>query len=315
MKGICKSAPARRVAYFGVYVILLAIFFAERLIDLARYSFNHELYSHIILVPIVSVYLANQKRKLLSENSPSSPRIAAALVIAAITLAFSRDLGFARGSHDHYATFAASFVLLIAAGGFQFLGRAWMRSLIFPFGLLVFFIPFPEIALDSLENFLMRTSAALADTLFQWAGTPVYRSGQLLELPGITLEVARECSGIRSSLVLFITSVIASHLFLSNTWHRIALVALVLPLAILRNAIRVWVIGQLCVYVGPQMIDTWVHHQGGPLFFALSLVPLFLAAAWLRNLEVALTHPEKFPEPNLSKLNPKPYESAIDETH
>ena len=42
------------------------------------------------------------------------------------------------------------------------------------------------------------------------------RHGTVFELPGIVLQVAQECSGIRSSWVLLITSLLASHLFLKN---------------------------------------------------------------------------------------------------
>jgi exosortase len=146
-------------------------------------------------------------------------------------------------------------------------------------------VPLPDTVVVTLEDMLMRGSAWLSHMLFQWTGTPVFRAGQVMELPGMTLEVARNCSGLRSSLVLFITSLIASYLFLSSSWHRTLLVALVIPLGIFRNAIRVLVIGLLCVHQGPQMIDSWIHHRGGPVFFAVSLIPLFLAAAWFRHRE------------------------------
>ena len=63
--------------------------------------------------------------------------------------------------------------------------------------------------------------------------------------------------------------------------------AFVIPLGILRNGFRILVIGLLCVHVGPHMIDSPIHHRGGPIFFALSLVPLFLLVWWLRRQEQA----------------------------
>jgi len=107
----------------------------------------------------------------------------------------------------------------------------------------------------------------------------------VFQLPGIVIEVAQECSGIRSSWVLFITSVLASYLFLKSPWRRVALIAFVIPLAILRNGFRILVIGLLCVQIGPHMIHSNILKQGGPLFFALSLVPLFLLLWWLRRGE------------------------------
>jgi exosortase/archaeosortase family protein len=106
-------------------------------------------------------------------------------------------------------------------------------------------------------------------------------------LPGITLEVARECSGINSSYVLFITSLIAGQLFLRKPWKRVALALFVIPLAIARNGLRIVTIGWLCVHISPDMIHSIVHRRGGPLFFALSLVPFFLVMLWLRRGETA----------------------------
>jgi exosortase/archaeosortase family protein len=104
-------------------------------------------------------------------------------------------------------------------------------------------------------------------------------------LPNIVIEVAQECSGIRSSWVLLITSLLAADLFLKSTWRRALLVCFVIPLAIVRNGFRIAVIGLLCFHFGPQMIHSIIHRRGGPLFFALSLIPLFILLWWLRRGE------------------------------
>jgi exosortase/archaeosortase family protein len=114
---------------------------------------------------------------------------------------------------------------------------------------------------------------------------PFLRQQTSFQLPGMPLEVAPECSGIRSTLVLFITSLLAGHLFLRSPWRRAALVLAVIPLALLRNGFRIFSIGQLCVNLGPHMINSPIHKRGGPLFFLLSLVPFFLMLLWLRKSE------------------------------
>lgn len=35
-------------------------------------------------------------------------------------------------------------------------------------------------------------------------------------------------------------------------------------------------IGWLCIEYGPEMVHSPIHHRGGPVFFGLSLVPLFM---------------------------------------
>ena len=101
----------------------------------------------------------------------------------------------------------------------------------------------------------------------------------------MVLEVAEECSGIRSTWVLLITAVLAAHLFLRSTWRRTVLVMLVLPLGVIRNGFRIVVIGWLCVRYGPHMIDSLLHREGGPVFFGLTLIPLFALLWWFRRGE------------------------------
>jgi exosortase C (VPDSG-CTERM-specific) len=137
-------------------------------------------------------------------------------------------------------------------------------------------IPFPVALVDAIESFFQTTSAVTAATFFKVAGLPFFRSGTFFQLPGINLEVAPECSGIRSSLALFITSLVAGQLFLRSAYKRIILACFVIPLGIVRNGLRIFVIGELCVQISPDMINSYIHHKGGPIFFALSLLPFSL---------------------------------------
>jgi len=146
-------------------------------------------------------------------------------------------------------------------------------------------IPLPDAVVNWLETASVLASADVSAFFFRMTGTPILREGTVFALPTIVIRVAQECSGIRSSWVLFITSLIASDLFLESGWRRTLLVLFVIPLAIVRNAFRILVIGLLCVHIGPEMIDSVIHRRGGPLFFALSLIPLFFFMYWLRHRE------------------------------
>lgn len=278
----------RRVFEFAGLAAVLSLAFLLPLMALVKLALKEELHSHIVLIPLVSIYLAGINRnKLPATRLRSATGAGVFALLAAVVFFAPRLAGWSAGWSlvDQLAATIASYVLLLVAGGFAVLGKSWMRELAFPFAFLIFMIPVPDVVVVGLEVFLMRLSADLSEVLFRLTDTPVFRRGQVLELPGMTLQVARECSGIRSTLVLFITSLLASYMFLKSPVHRTLMVALVIPLGILRNAIRVLTIGLLCVHMGPEMIDSWIHHQGGPLFFAVSLVPLFAAAAWFRYRE------------------------------
>src|SRR5262249_4420857 len=191
------------------------------------------------------------------------------------------------GENDHMTLIALSFVCFAITGAFLFLGTKWARSAMFPLFFLVFFIPLPEIVVDTLEEASKQASAEVASWLFLITGTTFLRAEPtIFQLPGITIAVAKECSGIRSSLVLIITSLLAANMFLRTTWRRALFVAAVIPLGLLRNALRILVISLLCVHIGPHMINSVIHRRGGPFFFTLSLIPLFAILWLLRRQEI-----------------------------
>jgi len=266
----------------------LVVAFSLPLISLARHAAGSSLHSHILLVPFVSLYLlAVQRRRLPTEfQSSLAPGMAFGIGgLAVLGAAWWFGSASKLSENDHLALMALSFLCLLVAGGHVFLGTRWMKAAMFPVAFLLFMIPLPDQVVIWLETGSKLASAEAAAMLFNLTGMPVLRDGTVFQLPGIRLEVAQECSGIRSSWVLFITSLVASHMFLETRWRRIALVALVIPLGILRNGFRIVVIGWLCVEVGLHMIDSVIHRRGGPVFFALSLIPLFFLLWWLRRAE------------------------------
>jgi exosortase C (VPDSG-CTERM-specific) len=275
-----------RIAGMVGYVGLLAVLFLQPLARLALYATQNGLASHVVLVPFISAYLfLNDRRRPAADygGSLTGTFIASAAGFAA--LAAVSVFGGTLSANDYLALTTAAFVSFVIAGGFLVLGASWMAGSAFPFAFLVFMIPLPDAAAYWLERASVVGSSYAAGALFHLTGTPILRDSNLLTLPGITLSVAQECSGIRSSLVLFITSLLASHVLLESTWRKIVLSIFVIPLGILRNGFRIMVIGLLCVHMGPQMIDSPIHHRGGPLFFLLSLVPLFMLLVWFRRQE------------------------------
>jgi exosortase C (VPDSG-CTERM-specific) len=276
------------------FVILLLAAFGQPLLGLANYAAHSSLHSHILLIPFVSAYLLYTRRdqlpgRYVADLPLGMVSLAAGLGVVAFTYS---SIGLASADNGHLVLLTLSFLCFLAAGGFFFLGRDWMRAAAFPVAYLIFMVPMPDAMADALESGSKYASAEVANLFFHLSGTPFLRAGLIFQLPNITIEVAQECSGIRSSWVLLMTSILAANLFLKTRWRRFALVAFVIPLAILRNGFRILVIGLLCVNVGPQMIHSLIHRRGGPLFFVLSLIPFFLVLWWLRKGDVRTRQPE-----------------------
>ena len=281
----------------GCFAIVLLAVFAQPILALLNHAAGSKLHSYILLIPFVSAYLLYLRRDQLPKNYVVDLPFAIVSLVAGLgVLAITYWLDFAGRAptnNDRLGLLTLSFLCCFAAGGFFFLGRAWMRAAAFPLAYLIFMVPMPDAMADALETASIAASAEAANLLFHLSGTPFLRAGLVVfQLPNITLEVAQECSGIRSSWVLFMTSILAANLFLKTPWRRFVLVAFIIPLAILRNGFRILVIGLLCVNIGPQMIHSLIHRRGGPLFFALSLIPLLLFLWWLRRGDVQTRQPE-----------------------
>jgi exosortase C (VPDSG-CTERM-specific) len=291
--GIKCSASSHRKLWRvlgGVcFAIVLLAAFGKPLVALISYAAGSQLYSYILLVPFVSAYLLYLRRDQLPKDYVVDlplgiPSLACGLGVLLFTY-WLDFVGRAPANNDRLALLTSSFLCCLAAGGFLFFGRPWMRAAAFPMAYLIFMVPMPDAMANALETASKDASAEVANILFQLSGIPFIRSGAIFQLPNITIEVAQECSGIRSSWVLLMTSILAANLFLKTRWRRFALVVFVIPLAILRNGFRILVIALLCVNVGPQMIHSVIHRRGGPVFFMLSLIPFLLLLWWLHKGE------------------------------
>ena len=298
VSGVSLRTHRKRWRLWGgacVAIVLVAAF-AQPLLMLIRHAAGSQLYSYILLVPFISAYLLYLHRDQLPKNYRVDLPLTILSMAAGLGLrVFIYWLDFVKrapGDNDYLALLTLSFLCFLAAGGFFFFGRGWMRAAAFPLGFLIFMVPMPDAMTDALETASKYASAEVANFFFHLSGTPFVRVGRVFQLPNITIEVAQACSGIRSSLVLFMTSILAANLFLKTHWRRFALVAFVIPLAILRNGFRILVIGLLCVNVGPQMLNSPIHSRGGPVFFVLFLIPFLLVLWLLRKGDVHTRQPK-----------------------
>ena len=120
----------------------------------------------------------------------------------------------------------------------------------------------------------------MVGALFTVTSTPHHREAFVFSLPTLAIEIADECSGIRSSIALILTTLLVADQFLKTTTWRLALVAAALPFAILKNGIRIATLTLLSLHVDPSFLTGQLHHEGGMVFFVLTLAlmtPLLFA--------------------------------------
>ncbi len=294
-----KETPRPRLVLFTTAVVALVLCFAWPLFRLVEFAASSDLYSYIILVPFISLYLVWINRKALPPLSPPDRQFSIPCSIVSIACAagywVGRYSGLRLEIEDSLSITIVSFVLFLWGICGWFLGRSVLRSIAFPMGFLILMAPLPSGLRMWIESQLQYYSAMSALGMFTITGMPVLYGDLTFQLTDITLRVAPECSGIHSTFALIITSLLAGHFFLRSNWRRGTLALSVLPLAVLRNGFRIFTIGELCVHIGPQMIDSRIHHHGGPIFFILSLVPFLILLFYLVRSERPTAIQNAFP--------------------
>ena len=288
------NLPGKRTALFFFFIILGVVLFLEPVKQLIDLSFKYDpLYSHIPLIPLISLYLLFEKRKAIFGGVSSSYKGGIPFLALAIVLFWIGNRITGINQNDYlsvmmlgaFTWFIGSFILVYGIGAF----KKGAFSLLF----LVFMIPIPTIILDPFILFLQVCSAHVSFAVFKLLGVPVFREGFLFSLPGVTVEVAKQCSGIRSSLALFITSILAGYLFLQTGRRRVLFALSVFPITIFKNALRIVTVSLLASYVDLVFItDHWIHSSGGVPFFVVALITLVPVLWILRRGEGKEDSPE-----------------------
>jgi exosortase len=252
---------------------------------------EYEHYSHILLMPFASAYLIYLNRSAIFayvRRGRWSGTLSLALGAATLWLAGSGAISAERDARLSLAMLGS--VTLWAGGFLLCYGPRALRAATLPFVLLLFMIPLPPRALAAVVVFLQHASADASALLFGLIGMPVFRQGLTFELVGLTIEVAEECSGIRSSLALLITGVVMADLLLRASWTRAALLLVIVPLAIAKNAVRIVGLSWLAVHVDPGFITgSAVHRSSGIPVFLVSL-SILATLAWLLRRAEAWQH-------------------------
>jgi exosortase len=159
-------------------------------------------------------------------------------------------------------------------------GRESLKAARFPLMFLFLFIPLPEALLSRVVYFLQKGSAEISALLFGLTPLPVLREGFVFHLPRFSIEVARECSGIRSSIALLVLAILVGHFFLRTWWKQVLFVLAGFVVMIVKNGIRIVTLTMLASYVDPGFLYGNLHREGGVVFFLIGLL-LMVPVFWL----------------------------------
>lgn len=264
---------------FMLSALLVPALMAGPLWALMNYALNRENThaSQIVLIPFISAALIYMNRQNIFRSVHFSVVPAAVLLISGLLLLIAgKTVGVGLKENDHLALVAASVVFLWLGCFLLFYGTTAFRTAIFPLLFLAFFIPIPTAILSPTITILRRGSAEMAYVILKLSGTPVLReSAYVIRLPDLVIEVAEECSGIRSGISLLMSGLLAGHLFLRSTWRRVLLVIAAIPVLLFKNALRIATLSFLAVHVDHSILTSQLHREGGIPFFVLGLLLLY----------------------------------------
>jgi exosortase len=259
------------------FVMLLAVVAAAYWRPLAKlfaFSFAQDQYSYIVLIPFVSLALVFRQRAAIFRRVHWAYLSGPVMIVLGLAgTALQARLWPVDSTASLSATTACIWILL---GGIFTLcyGIEAVPPALFPILFLTLMVPVPQRLLDSASFFLQKASFQVTYLLLTLAGTPVLQSGFVLSTPRGGIEVAAQCSGIRSTLGLLIGSAVAGHLFLRAAWKKTVLAVAVVLVSVFKNALRIVTLYWLGVHTDERFLTGELHHYGGIPFSALAVVIL-----------------------------------------
>jgi exosortase len=258
---------------FLLFNLVFAIALFSPLRDLIVTTWNHGVYTYIPFIPFITAYLIFEDReRIFSQKRSASVAGYVAIGVGILLVFVSKRLEAAMGHNDHLAVLALSMIVIWIGVFIASYGVTAARAAGFPLLFLFFAVPIPDQMLDTTIVFLQTGSAELSYWFLKITGMPIARDGFVFHLPTMDVEVAKECSGIRSSLSLIITGTLAAGFFLRTWWARCLLMVCMVPIAIIKNAVRISSLSLLGVYVDERILASDLHRKGGFVFFILALV-------------------------------------------
>ena len=250
-------------------LVLVGVLYAPILGRLILQWWSDPNFSHGFFVPAFAAYVVWQDRSRLAAVRPApSTWGLAAIVLSLCTLilgVFGAELFLSRVS-----------LLMLATGMILFfLGWEFLRVVLFPLLFLVLMVPIPAIIFSQITFPLQILASKLSATVLPFFGVPVFREGNVINLPAMPLEVAEACSGIRSLLSLTTLAIMYGYLMEKSVAIRVILAVASVPIAVAANGLRIVGTGLLVQYWDPEKAEGFFHAFSGWLIFVVSLLMLF----------------------------------------
>lgn len=274
------SVIASVLAHWPLALVCLA-FLVPTIIRLAKDSWTLEIGAHGPIVLATGLWLLSRCDWTRSPEDTSETGRNAAWLGIAVSLAcyvFGRAYDFLV-LEAAAVYFALIGVLVLVVGP-----RAVLRNA-FPLFYLAFLIPPPGWVIDLITAPLQHFISYVATETMRAFGYPVLRSGVAIEVAQYRLLVEQACSGMNSIVGLTAVTLFYIYLLHGSSWrYALVLIALILPIAVFVNFLRVMTLILVTYHYGDGVAQGVFHNTAGVALFAVALALMFAIDAGLRKV-------------------------------
>ena len=267
------SNPAKgklSILFFVALLLCFVVAYVPVLKSLIHTWSTSDDYSHGFFILPISLYIAWQKKDEISHLDARPSKWGLVLFIFSLMIYF---LAYSAGIR----TLSSFTIIPLWAGIILYLfGFRMVGALMFPLFFLLFMIPVPSQIYSFLTIPLQLTVSKVSVMLTSGIGIPIFAEGNVLHLPGRTLEVVEACSGLRSLLSLFVLSIVFGYFSLRSNLLRSVLFVSAVPVAILVNIVRVSLIVVAFYYFNFDLASASMHTWLGLGIFFLALIIIFV---------------------------------------
>ncbi len=264
-------APARSRFLPGwiLGLLLVASYLSTFAWMIDRWEAKGSYYSHGMMIAPIALGWVWLRRDRLAAARPEPSWLgfwifAAGLALHAVSVSIS----------VHFTSGLS--IVPVAVGLVLFLrGRETLRVLAAPILFLVFMVPIPLMLVAHLTLRLKLFAASAGIGAIRLLGVPAEQEGSLVHVAGESLMVGDACSGLRSLIALLALGFLVVQRVPGGWLAKTFVYACVLPLAVLGNVVRVFLLCLLATWVGAENIGGWIHDATGFAIYAITLVGLF----------------------------------------
>lgn len=236
-------------------------------------------YSHGFLVPLVVIFLVYIDRKRL-EKIPVEPSP------WGLVLLFGGAIFLVLGTFSGLDFLRQISILFLVAGLVSaFWGMKILSAIRFPILYLLFMIPLPYILYNAIAFPLQMLAARGASAILNGVDIPVFREGNIIHLPHISLGVVQACSGIQSLVSLLAISVLLMKVLDLKGWTGLFFALSAIPVAVIANMFRIAATGVLGSFVNPALAEGFFHLFSGWVVFLFAFLVLMIEVKFIRLLE------------------------------